>query len=190
MALGKYEQASNFYEKLATAPWPEYKMRAGILGGRSLLAQKKYKEAQAKFDDVLAEAKNANGKEAEKQALEATLGRAVAVAGAGNAEEALEVIQGVIDQAAKDDNEIMARAYNAQGNCYRMAGKSKEAWLAFLHVDVLPYSSVGEQHAEALANLATLWGEFNKADRGNAARRQLKEQYPGSPWTAAAEKEK
>ena len=54
--------------------------------------------------------------------------------------------------------------------------------MAFLHVDLL-YSGNKEQHAEALANLITLWNDEKRPDRAAAARNTLKEQYPSSPWT-------
>ena len=53
--------------------------------------------------------------------------------------------------------------------------------MAFLHVDSL-YFGVPEQHAEALANLSTLWKDVQKGDRAAQALEQLKERYPNSRW--------
>ena len=62
----------------------------------------------------------------------------------------------------------MARAYNVLGTAQRQAGRTKEALLAFLHVDIL-YSSVPHAHAEALANLADLWQQLHRSDRAQRA---------------------
>lgn len=184
-ALGKNEQAALFYKKLESAPWADYKVRAGSLIGRSLAAQKKYKEAIDKLDAVLADAKNHAGKEVESEAMAATLDRATCLAGTGKVDEGIKIAQDIIDHAPKDDQELHARAYDALGTCYRMAGKKKEALLAFLHVDLL-YSGVADQHAEALANLSTLWIEVNKRERGMQARERLKDRYPYSQWAQNA----
>jgi tetratricopeptide (TPR) repeat protein len=181
VSLEKYDGGLAYYQKLEAAPWPDYKIRAGVLIGRSLQAQKKFKEAIEKFDEVLAEADNASGKDVEREAMAAKLGRATSLAGAGKADEAIKTVESVIDKAPKENQELHARAYDALGTCYRLAGKKKEALLAFLHVDLL-YSSFPEQHAEALANLSTLWAEVNKGERGAQARNQLRERYPYSHW--------
>jgi len=181
VSLEKYDGALPYYQKLEAAPWPDYKIRAGVLIGRSLQAQKKYKEAIAKFDDVLSLAENNAGKEVEREATAARLGRATAMAASGKPDEAIKTIEAVIEKAPKENAELHARAYDALGTCYRVAGKKKEALLAFLHVDLL-YANFPEQHAEALYNLSTLWGEVNKGERGAQARKSLKSNYPYSHW--------
>ena len=103
------------------------------------------------------------------------------MAGAGKTDEAIKAVQAVIAKADPENQELHARAYNILGNCYLTASKKKEALLAFLHVDLL-YSRFPEQHAEALANLATLWADLDKADRAAQARDLLKEKYPNSAW--------
>jgi tetratricopeptide (TPR) repeat protein len=178
-ALGKFDQAETYYNKLAAAPWPDYKLRADVLVGRALVGQKSYDRALAKFDDVLAA--DAKGKDAERQKLAATLGKAAALAGNGKSDQAIQSVEQVIAKADPENQELHARAYNILGNCYLAAGKKKDALLAFLHVDLL-YARFPEQHAEALANLATLWAEVDKADRAAQAQATLNEKYPGSVW--------
>jgi len=180
-ALGKFDQAETYYVKLASAPWPDYKMRAGVLAGRVLLGQKENARALARFEEVLAT--EATGKEADRQKLAATLGKAAAEVGGGESDEAIKAVEAIIAKADPENVELHARAYNILGNAYRAAGKKKEALLAFLHVDLL-YSKFPEQHAEALGNLATLWTEVDKADRAAQARSVLKEKYPDSTWAA------
>ena len=124
-----------------------------------------------------------SGKEAEQAKLAASLGKASALAGAGKTDEAVKLIDEIIAKADPENQELHARAYDELGNCYRAAGKKKDAIIAFLHVDLL-YSRFPEQHAEALANLAALFAEDGKAERAAAARATLKEKYPTSNWAA------
>ena len=148
-----------------------------MLLAQSLAAQKKYKEAITKYDEVLAgDAGGDKRVEREKQA-------------ACSAEPPLSLAQArwtsrsrrfkMIDSATGDDDLFYARAYNALGSCYRMAGQNKEALLAFLHTDLL-YSQYAEEDAEALANLARLWTDLNQGNRGAATLRTLKDKYPYS----------
>lgn len=173
------DRALGYYTKLGTAPWPEHKLRAAMLQGRALVGQKKYSEAEARFDEVLASSEK--GEKVEALKLSATLGKAEAQAGAGKGEQAIEAIERIIAAANPEDREVHARAYNVLGTCYRAAGKKQESLLAFLHVDLL-YSQFPAQHAEALANLATLWAETDKPDRAAQAQSALKEKYPQSAW--------
>ena len=178
-SLGKFDQAESYYAKLAGAPWPDYKMRAGVMAGRALVGLKQYDRALARFDEVLG--MDASGKESQRQKLSASLGKAAALAGTGKSEEAIKLVDDIIAQADAENLELHARAYNILGNCYRAANKKNEALLAFLHVDLL-YSRFPDLHAEALANLATLWADVDKAERATQARAQLKEKYPQSIW--------
>jgi len=178
-ALGRFGDAESYYDKLAQAPWPDYKMRAGVLVGRALVSQKKFDQAAARFDDVLKI--NAGGDEADAQKAAASLGKASALGGLGQTDEAVKLVDDVIAKANPENEELLARAYNVLGNCQNAAGKKKEARLAFLHVDLL-YSRNAQLHAEALANLASLWDDLGKPDRAAQARNLLKEKYPNSVW--------
>lgn len=176
-ALGRYADAETYYNRLAEAPWPEYKMRAGVLVGRALVSQKEYDRAVAAFDKVLGD--ETSGPQADAQRMAARLGKASALSGGGRPDEAVALVSDVIAKADPEDEELYARAYNILGSCHRAAGKKKEALLDFLHVDLL-YARFAEQHAEALSNLATLWAEVDKADRAAQAKNMLQEKYPGS----------
>ncbi len=178
-AVGRAGQAESYYDRLAAAPWPEYKMRAAVLAGRALVAQKKFPEAIAKFDAALAS--ESSDKLPQREKLAALLGKASAMAGTGKTDEAVASTEQIIAEADPEDQELHARAYNVLGNCHTAAGKKKEALIAFLHVDLL-YSQFPNQHAEALANLADLWNDVDKADRAAQAKALLKEKYPNSTW--------
>jgi tetratricopeptide (TPR) repeat protein len=179
VAAGKVDNAQKYYDKLASSSFPEYKLKAGVLGARALESQKKYEEAIAKYDEVI----NGVGdsKEAVSQKLAATCGKASALAATGKTDEAIKMVEEVIAKAEATDLELHARAYNALGSCYRSAGKKKEALHAYLHTDLL-FAAFPEQHAEALAALSLLWKDADKADRADQAKATLKERYPGSRW--------
>jgi len=179
MSLGKVDSALPFYAKLAATPWPDYQMRAAVLTGRALETQKQYDKAIKKYEEVIS--RDMQGKEADKQRLSATLGKATSLSASGKTDDAIKLIEGVIAKADPEQLEVHARAYNALGECYLAAGKKKEAMLAFLHVDVL-YAGFPEQHAQALYHLSKLWTEADKAQRAVDASRTLKEKYPNSRW--------
>ena len=179
MASGRYENAEKQYAELAQAPWPDYKIRAAVAVGRTLQAQKKHPEAIRRFDAALAI--TGDGPDAQSQHLSATLGKAVSLAETGGGVEAVNIIEKVIHDADPQEKELHARAYNALGTCYCKAGKTKDALLAFLHVDVL-YNSVPEAHAEALAQLVPLWKQVGQDERARESRQLLDERYGGSRW--------
>ena len=179
VAAGKFSEAEAYYGRLAQAPWPDYKMQAGVAIGRAQLSEKKYDAATKTFDQVLAI--EAEGPLADFQRMAATLGKARCLAETGNTKDAYTMVQGVISKADAEYGELLARAYNTLGTIERKAGRNKEAILAFLHVDIL-YFSFPDAHAEALANLEALWNEVNKAERANKARQILDTRYKNSRW--------
>jgi tetratricopeptide (TPR) repeat protein len=179
MAGERFEHAQKQYADIAKAPWPDYKMRAAVLIGRTLQAQGKHPEAVRQFDAALA--MTDGGADADNQRLAATLGKAVSLAETGGGDEAVRIIEQVIQDADPQQKELHARAYNALGRCYEKAGKTKDALLAYLHVDVL-YNNVPEAHAEALAHLAPLWKATGQEERSREARQLLEERYGSSHW--------
>ncbi len=196
-----YAKAAEYYRQLEKAPWPDYKMRAGVAIGRSLLQQGKLSEASAAFDQVMAIESDDNL--AKIQKIAAYLGKADVLIAAKKPMEAAKLIETFLEKATAENSPsqnsasgdkdgaaakgilenapLMAKAYNIRGTAERQAGHNKAAVLAFLHVDLL-YSAVPDAHAEALANLIDLWGELHKPDRADAARKTLKEKYPQSRW--------
>jgi tetratricopeptide (TPR) repeat protein len=174
MASGRFDQAQKQYAELTKTPWPDYKMRASVAVGRTLQAQSKHAEAIAKFDTALAMPDG--GVDAANQKLSATLAKAVSQAATGGVDEAVGSIEKVIQDTDPEQKELHARAYNALGNCYEQAGKTKDALLAYLHVDVL-YSTVPEEHAEALAHLVPLWRAIGQEERARETNELLQERY-------------
>jgi len=194
VANGQYAQATPFYDQVAQAPWPDYQMRAGVAKGNALLAEastlqanpataqqaaQKLAQAQQTFDQVLA--LNAAGEQATAQRMAATLGKARILAAQQKFDEALKLVEPVIANGDPENTELMARAYNTLGTALRRAGKPKDAALAFLHTHLL-YFAIPDAHAEALYNLAQVWGELKMTERALEARTLLTQRYANSRW--------
>ncbi len=186
VAVGNYDFAVKSYQKLAEAPWPEYKARAYLLQGRAMQSADKFEAAMQAYDAVLKA--GASGKMADQQNVEAKIGRTYSMAGAGKFDEALKTLQDIISTADDDDTDLLARAYDAMGNCYRKQKDTKHALWAYLRVDAVYSSGPPEARAEALANLSSLWLELKRPDRSRAARDELVAHYPYSRWTKQAQR--
>ena len=174
-----YDRAAEYYGKLAQAPWPEYKIRADVAIGKALVAQNKAAEALKAFEAALAV--QAQGDDADRLRAVANLGKIRCTAEAAKPEEVVKIAEDLIAKTDPEQVTVMGGAYNILGTALKKAGRSKEALMAFLHVDVLYYSDA-DAHAEALANLAELWNTLQQTERAVRARRTLDEQYPNSPW--------
>jgi hypothetical protein len=174
-----YTQAEPYYRKLAEAPWPDYKMRAGVAIGLNLLAQNKAAAANKAFDEVIAS--DGAGDLADAQRMAAKVGKARCLTAANKLDEAVKALQGIVNDADADNADLNALAYNALGTALRKAHKPQEAVIAFLHVDLL-YSSNPDAHAEALANLYQLFNELHKPEHARRVRETLNERYKNSRW--------
>lgn len=180
LALNNYEAAVKYYGALANAPWPEYKMRSAVLVAGAQRAQGDFAAALQKYNEVLTSPLDTA--EASRQKLLAEVGKAVCLAKTGKPEEGIQLVEEVIANNDPQQSPVLfGRAYNALGTCYRSLNKTKDALLAYLHVDLMFYSEP-ETHAEALYNLSELWTEVNRSDRAVQARGLLKERYAGSSW--------
>ncbi len=181
VSQGDFAGAARYYSAItAKSPWPDYQMKGGVLEGRALLAQKKFAEAQAKFDEVARS--NVDTPAAMMQKQVAEVGKAVCMAELGQPEPAIAVLEKIV--AENDPNqakELFGRTYNALGRCHLKAKRDKDALLAFLRVDLL-FNSTPEVHAESLYYLSKLWGTVNKAERAAAAKSLLTSRYAGSSW--------
>ncbi|HWA97136.1 MAG TPA: hypothetical protein VG713_01525 [Pirellulales bacterium] len=178
VASGKFDAARQYYGQLEKSPFPDYKAKAGVALGRSLMVENKFPEALKQFEAVLA-LPPGKGAAAEAQRLAATLGKAACLAQSGKPDEGIKLVDEVIAGADAENASIMAQAYVTLGNCYlKKPEAKKQALLAFLHVDVL-YPSQAQAHAEALKQLAILWNEMNKPERANEVMQTLKDRYAG-----------
>ncbi|MGY8767304.1 MAG: tetratricopeptide repeat protein [Pirellulales bacterium] len=179
-ASGSYAEASTYYGVLANAPWPDFQMKALVLTGQALLAQKKPAEALAKFEQVLKMKASTTG--ANRQKDIATVGKVSCLAQTGKFDDGIKLAQQVIDKGNPNDAELFAQAYNSLGACYMQKKQPNDAVLAYLHVDILFYYSNPELHAEALYNLSIAWKQINRPDDAVSARDLLRSRYPGSIW--------
>jgi tetratricopeptide (TPR) repeat protein len=179
VANRNYGPAAAYYAKLAEAPWPEYKMRANVAIGKALLAENKPAEAQKAFEAALAIP--GEGEAAERLHAAANLGKFRCSAESAKPEEVIKIAEDVIAKTDPEQVGVMAGAYNILGTALKKSGKTKEALMAFLHVDVLYYADA-DAHAEALSNLAELWNTLQQTERAVRARRTLDERYPSSPY--------
>jgi tetratricopeptide (TPR) repeat protein len=192
VAFREHAKAQQYYHQLEQAPWPDYKMRAAVAVGRALLAERRSlsadgetEEAKKKLDGALASFENAlaiqaEGPSAGRQRLAATLGKARCLAEAGQADEAVELVLDVIAKANPEEVQLHAQAYNTLGLAHLKAGRTKDALMAFLHVDILYFTSPSE-HIEALENLIPLWKQVQKPQRADEAAKILSDRYKRSP---------
>ncbi len=180
VALSSYENGIRYYGKLAEAPWPDYAMRAMVLQANAMVASSLFPDALQKYEEVLAS--SVDDARARELKLRATLGKAVCLAETGQTQPALESVTKIIEENdSREKPQLFAQAYNALGICYLKAGKSQDALLAFLHVDLL-FNQDPDAHAEALYYLSDLWRTVNKSERAIRARSMLESRYSGSPW--------
>ena len=179
MALGKFSGAVRYYGQLSKAPWPEVQMRGALLEARAYRSDGQNQAALAKYDAVIGF--QLSTAEANRQQNWARVGRAACQAESGQASEAIQSIEKVIQENDPQDTELFGQAYNALGACHRQMKQTQDALLAYLHVDLLFYQGA-EAHAEALYYLSDLWNQVKKPERAVAARSLLNSRYPGSRW--------
>ncbi|MCC6493332.1 MAG: hypothetical protein IT424_09945 [Pirellulales bacterium] len=116
LAAGQFDNARAEYAKLAKAKSAYFELKSALLVGEAWQAQGDHAKAQAEFQRVLASPEK--GPTIAPLKLAATLEGAVAQAAAGQLKEATTAIGGIIAEAKPDDSELLARAYNALGDCY------------------------------------------------------------------------
>ena len=179
MAMDQFESARKQFAKLEKAKTPYFTARAAILTGMSWQQQGNHPAAIKEFDRALEAAQK--NKTAQTQQLEATLQLAVSRSATGEVAEATDSVKAIIAQTDSENVKLLARAYNALGDCYLQSSDTKGARDAFLHVDVL-FSSNPTEHAKALYELSRLWGALGQEARAKDARGRLQKDYPESPW--------
>lgn len=178
-AQGNWDKATAYYGSLSRSGWPEYQLRSDVLVAQTLVNQGKFKEAAAKYDAVIGN--SLNNEEASRMKLLATVGKAKCLAEAGQAQQAVPMIEDIIAKNDPKDAELFGRAYNALGDAHRKLSQPEDALLAYLHTDVLFFSN-SDAHAEALYRLVQLWTEQNQNDRALQTRNLLKARYGSSRW--------
>ncbi len=164
-------------ELSSKVPWAAD--RAAVFQARILSRKGQYDQAVAALDKLIAEAPEGSAK-----AREAMLAKAESLAASKKYKEAEAVVRDVIKGAPPEDATIQAEAHNTLGDCRRVAGRPKDALIAYLKTDVL-YDSDKAQHPRALAQIAQIWRELKQDRRADEVLERLRQQYPQSPWASA-----
>ncbi len=178
VAKADLAKARTTFDLLAKAPWKDYQLMADINVGKLLQLEGKADEAVTAFDKVIAGATPAE----ETQRQEALLGKAKVLTAQMKYPDASTLLDEVLAKSNPDEIALQAEAYVRQGDCFEAQNKTKEALLAYLHVDVLFPQEAG-LHAESLYHLSKLWQKDGKKDRAEESRARLEELYPQSEWT-------
>ncbi len=179
MSLGLNDNAINYYNQIAQAPFPEMKALAAYKLGDVALTANKLPDARKQFE-LLMSVKATDAETIRLRSL-AEVGLAVCEAKEGKSKEALAKLQELVKSNDSSDQTLFARISNAMGLCYEALGQNEQAALAYLRTDLL-FSSSPDLHAEALYHLAQLLPKVNDQQEGIAAKNRLKAKYPASPW--------
>lgn len=181
LAGGRHTEALASFKLLEGAPWPEYKTAAQNLQARALLEQGSVEEALRTYEQVAAQA--ASDPAVGAQRYEALLGKALCLQRSSppRHDEAIKTLEDVVHNAPPEDIRLQAEAWLRKGDSLQALGETKDALLAYLHVDVL-FAREAELHAEALFHLTSLWQKVGKPRRAATARATLETAYPNSPW--------
>jgi tetratricopeptide (TPR) repeat protein len=178
-ASGEYPNARNEYAKLAKAKTPYFELRSALLVGKAWQAEGDHAKALPEFEKVLATTEQSPA--IEQMKLDATLGRAISQAATGKGDQSAAAIGEIIAKAKPENNKLLARAYNALGDCYLKSGDNRAALFSFLHVDLL-YNQDADAHAKALHELIPLWKSVGRDTRSQQAAQELQQKYPASRW--------
>lgn len=180
MAKNDYDAAKTTFDQLNQAPWGDYKMSAQIGTARVLLEQQKFDEAMAAFESVIKMPGNSPAETSRRQ--EALLGKATCLQKQQKHNEAITALNDVIEKVSPEETAIQAEAYVRQGDSLQVLGKTKEAVLAYLHVDLL-FQAETDLHAESLYQLWRLSPQIGQPERAGEALARLQADYPNSEWT-------
>jgi tetratricopeptide (TPR) repeat protein len=181
MTQGDVEKGNAALQAMADAPWTDFKMETDILKAKVALAHDDVGAALKALDGVIAVAPTTAVEKSRR--YEALLTKASCLQKQTKYQQATDVLTGILDEVADEDTKTLADTCIRLGDCYQAGGRTKEAILAYLRVDIL-FSKEKKQHAEALYYLSRLFAQDGKPDKAADAAARLQEHYPRSPWTA------
>ena len=181
MANADFGGAKLRFEALGKSTMKSHQMAARVATGQVLLAQDNPAEAQSNFDAVVGMKAGTEAETASR--YEAVLGKARCQQLQSNFDGAIKSLEEIVDNTKPEEAaELHARAFLQKGDCYRDQQKTKQAVMAYLHVDLI-YDRAKGAHAESLFQLSQLWPQAGHPDRGSEAGSRLKKLYPNNPWT-------
>lgn len=175
-----FDNAEKSFASLSQAPWAEYKMAAQNATARLAIRKGSLDAALSAYEQVIGQNVTAPAEVSKRN--EALIGKGNVLLQQSKADMALETINEAISKTEAEDSAVLAEAFVLKGECLKAQGKVQEAILAYLHIPVL-FEREKTWHAQALFNLTQLYPKVDQADRGLAARQELQETYPESPWT-------
>ena len=169
-------RAKSAYEKLTSSSSKTVRARGTV--GLAELASERHENAEAlklygevAGDETLCE--EFGGLEIW---VDARLGLARVATEEGRYEEALSALTELLASTPNAATLRQARTYNALGSTNARAGRTEEAIVAYLHVDLL-YPSARSERIEALKALVPLWRAVGREDRAEETRARLKERF-------------
>jgi len=181
MLKGDVEKGNAALQAMADAPWTDFKMETDILKAKVALAHDDIGGALKDLDGVIAVSPATAAEKSRR--YEALVTKASCLQKQAKYQQATDVLNGILEEASDEDTKTLADTCIRLGDCYQAGGRTKEAILAYLRVDVL-FPKEKKQHAEALYYLSRLFAQDGKPDKAADAEARLQEHYPRSPWTA------
>jgi tetratricopeptide (TPR) repeat protein len=175
MTVGEYDKAINYYQTAAKTSGPRRKAICRLKTGKASLAAGKPKQAVKVYEQLADDEKSTD------LAPLGQLAAARALLIQQKPDEAIALVEPLIEKIDPEDRQLSAETYNTLGTALRETGRFEEALLAFLHVDIL-YPTDTDAHAEALANITKLWNELKRADRAAETEKILQNRYQNSRW--------
>lgn len=179
LASKDFSGARGSLDLLKKAPWPDMALASKIGEARVLMGEGKTDEAITAFDAAVSSAGDSPSEVARK--YEAMLGHARGLISQTKFDEALKILDIVTEKGPVEDSAVQAEAYVLEGQALQGLGRTKEAALAYLHVDILFPREAGF-HAESLYQLSHLWKQVQHPDRSTEAAGKLVQIYPNSEW--------
>ena len=183
MADGKLSFAAKQFGTLTKSRWPKYVARGHFYTGEALLRAKKYPQATAEFDKLIALSSNDDVSQRYKRLARCQKAKVAAVT--TDPAASISQLEAIIKQGDPEDKELFAYAYNALGACYMKGKDLAEAEEKFLFTHLL-FDTESGPHAEAVYQLANIWTAQKQTDRASEARQILNSRYRNTWWASQA----
>jgi tetratricopeptide (TPR) repeat protein len=180
MQKGSFDAVALTIDRLSKIP--DAADRAAVLRAKVASRKGDHTSSISELDSIISNAPEGSAKKRDAQ-----LTKAESLAAMKKYAEAESLVRGVIKAAPAEDFATQALAHNTLGDCLRAAGRPRDAMFAYLHTDLLFFKDK-EEHPKALAKIIQLWREQNRPERADEVMERLKQEYPRSPYTAAATK--
>ncbi|HEV2948740.1 MAG TPA: hypothetical protein VGX70_15305, partial [Gemmataceae bacterium] len=138
-----------------------------------LVRAEKYNEAVAKLNELEKTVPSGT-----PQAVRLQITKANCLAATNKVNEAIKQLDDLVFKTS--DQDLIAAAYNAKGDCYRNANppQPRAAMWEYLWVDV-KYSQNPKEHAKAVFHLSRLFREFNDDKRAKIYEEKLAKELSG-----------